>query len=60
MPEEPVTQCDTSSLHKLLQPPQQIWSTSKNSESKRYALFTDTEFLCDETPSVSRNREVVP
>lgn len=27
---------------------------------QRYALFTDTEFQCDETPSVSCNREVVP
>lgn len=34
--------------------------TSQKSESERYALFTDTTFLCDEMPSVSRNREVEP
>lgn len=56
MPEEPVTQCDTSSLHILTA----TADLPPRIESKRYALFTETEFLCDETPSVSRNREVVP
>lgn len=32
----------------------------KKSEYKSRALFTDLEFRCDETPSVSYNREVVP
>lgn len=35
-------------------------SVALDSESKRYAVFTDTEFLCDETSTASRNREVVP
>lgn len=39
---------------------QMTLNTSQNSECKKYALFTDTEFQCDETPSVSCNREVVP